>query len=176
MKIYYFKNRISDSFFASVKSTIMVDHQKFQEFDTVMQLYVNFKCTQKTEALIYQACNVSALQGHGGGRQGRGGRGGGGQGGPNVRILGLVPQEEVDKLTTVKNRWYPPSEYSKFTLAKKAKHYQLKNAGEIPGTGHCRKTNKTNKSSVTVSDSTTATSTVSVAALAISEHTATTTK
>ncbi len=30
MKIHYFKNRISDSSFASVKSTIMVDHQSFK--------------------------------------------------------------------------------------------------------------------------------------------------
>jgi hypothetical protein len=43
MKIYYFEDGITDSSFSSVKSTIMVDRQKFQEFDTVMQLYVNFK-------------------------------------------------------------------------------------------------------------------------------------
>jgi hypothetical protein len=44
MKIHYFKDGISDSSFAFVKSImIMVDRQKFQEFDAVMQLYVNFK-------------------------------------------------------------------------------------------------------------------------------------
>jgi hypothetical protein len=47
MKIHYFKDRISDSSFASIKSTIMMDHQKFQEFDAVMQLYVNYKRMQK---------------------------------------------------------------------------------------------------------------------------------
>ncbi len=50
MKINYFEDRITDSSFNSVKSTIMVDHQKFQEFDAVMQLYFNFKCSQKPEA------------------------------------------------------------------------------------------------------------------------------
>jgi hypothetical protein len=54
-------------------------------------------------------------------------------------------------MTTVKNRYYPASEYNKLTLAKKAKHFQLKNPGKIPGIGPSgRKTNKTNKSSVTV--------------------------
>ncbi len=89
MKIHYFEDGISDSSFASIKSTIMVDHQKFQEFDAVMQLNVNFKRLQKAEALTYQARNVSALQGCGGGRQGHGGRGGGGHGGPNSCVLGL---------------------------------------------------------------------------------------
>ncbi len=131
---------------------------------------------QKAKAPTYQACNISALQGCEDGRQGHGGCGGGGRGGPNACILGLVPQEEVDKVTTVENRWHPSSKYSKFTPPKKAKHYQLKNAGKIPGTGPCRKTNKTNKSSVTVSKLTTASSAVSMAALAISELTVATTK
>jgi hypothetical protein len=43
MKIHYFKDRITDPSFASVKSRIMVDHQMFQDFDAVMQLYINYK-------------------------------------------------------------------------------------------------------------------------------------
>ncbi len=166
MKIHYFKDGISDSSFASVKSTIMVDRRKFQEFYTVMQLYVNYKCTQKAEALTHQARNVSALQGLGGGRQGSGGCGRGGQGGPDARLKGIVPQEEVDKVTTVRAKWYPHSEYSKFTPAKKQKHYQLMK----------NKTNKTGKSSATVAELTSAVSAVSAAASAISEFTAATNK
>ena len=49
MKIHYFEDKISDSSFASAKSTIMVYRQKFQEFDTVTWLYVNFKHTQKAK-------------------------------------------------------------------------------------------------------------------------------
>jgi hypothetical protein len=63
MKIHYFEGRITDSSFASVKSTIMVDRGRFQEFDTVMQLYINFKRSQKVETPTHQAHNVSALQG-----------------------------------------------------------------------------------------------------------------
>jgi hypothetical protein len=65
MKIHYFKDGITDLSFNSIKSTIMVDHQKFQKFDTVIQLYVNFKCSQKPEASTHQAHNTSAIQGHG---------------------------------------------------------------------------------------------------------------
>ncbi len=78
MKIQYFKNGITDPSFASVRSTIMVDRTKFQEFDTVMHLYVNYKYSQKAETPTHQAHYVSALQGHGGGKQGRGGHGRGG--------------------------------------------------------------------------------------------------
>jgi hypothetical protein len=79
----------------------MVDCQKIQEFDAVMQLYVNYKRTQKAEALTHQAHNVSALQDCGGGRQGHGGHGRGGRGGSDARLKGTLPQEEVDKVTTV---------------------------------------------------------------------------
>ncbi len=142
--------------FASVKSMVMVDHQKFQEFDTVMRLYVNYKHTQKAEAPTHQARNISALQGWGGGRQGRGGRGRDGQGGSNAHARGVVPQEEVDKVTTVEAWWCSPEDYAKFTPPKKQKHYQpikLKKAGKTPG--------RTNQSLVTVAELTTAISTVS---------------
>jgi hypothetical protein len=66
MKIHYFEDGITDPSFASVKSTILVHRAKFQEFDAVMHLYVNYKRSQKAEAPTHQACNVSALQGCGG--------------------------------------------------------------------------------------------------------------
>jgi hypothetical protein len=80
MKIHYFEGGITDPSFASVRSTIMVDCTKFQEFNAVMCLNVNYKRSQKAEAPTYQAHNVSALQGRGGSRQGRGGRRRGGRG------------------------------------------------------------------------------------------------
>ncbi len=165
MMIHYFEDGISDLSFASVKSTIMVDRQKFQKFDAVMWLYVNYKRRQKAEAPTHQICNVSALQVCGGGRKGRGGRGRGGQGGPDACLIGIVFQEKVDKVTTVEAKWYPHSKYSKFTPAKKQKHYQL-----------MKKANKTSKSSATDAELMTAVSTVSAAASAISELTAMTTK
>jgi hypothetical protein len=66
MKIYCFEGGITDPSFASVRSTIMVDRTKFQEFDAVMRLYVNYKHSQKAEAPTHQAHNVSALQDCGG--------------------------------------------------------------------------------------------------------------
>ncbi len=101
MKIHYFKGGIADPSFASVKSRILVDHNRFQDFDVVMRLYVNYKRSQKAETPTHQARNVSALQGRGGGRQGHGGCGRGGRGGLGGRLSGGLPQEEVGKVTTV---------------------------------------------------------------------------
>ncbi len=86
-------------------------------------------------------------------------------------MRGVVPQEEVVKVTTVEAWWYSPEDYAKFTPTKKQKHYQLmqlKKAGKTPG--------RTNKSSATVAELTTAISAVSAAASAIFELTAVITK
>jgi hypothetical protein len=101
MKIHYFEDGITDPSFAAVKSLILVDRTRFHDFESVMQVYVNFKRSQKAKAPAQQVRNVSALQGHGGGRQGRGGRGRGGGGGPGGRLNGGILQKEVDKVTTV---------------------------------------------------------------------------
>ncbi len=74
--------------------------------------------------------NVSALQGRGGGRQGRGGCGRGGQSGSGGPLNGGLPQEEIDKVTTVEAHFYPRDEYDKFTPAKKQKHWQLMHAAK----------------------------------------------
>ncbi len=149
----------------------MVDRTKFQELDAVMHLYINYKRSQKAEAPTHQARNVSALQGCGGGRQGHGGHGRVGQGGPGGRLSRGVPQEEVDKVTTIKAWYYSPEDYAKFTPANKQKHFQLMRA-----TKAARNSGKTNNSSATVAVLTTAVSTVSADALAISELNAVTTK
>ncbi len=78
MKTHYFEDGISDPSLAAVKTMILVDRTRFQDFESVMKVYVNFKRAQKAEAPAQQVCNVSALQGRGGGRQGRGGHGRGG--------------------------------------------------------------------------------------------------
>jgi hypothetical protein len=171
MKIHYLKGGITDPSFASVRSMIMVDRTKFQEFDVVMRLYVNYKHSQKAEALTHQARNVSALQDHGGGRQGHEGRGRGRQGGPGGRLSGGIPQEEVDKVSNVEAQYYSPEDYAKFTPAEKQKHFQLMRAAKA-----ARSPAKTSNSSATVAELTTAVSAVSAAASAISELTAATTK
>jgi hypothetical protein len=75
-----------------------------------------------------------------------------------VAVSLLVPQDEINKVTTVENKHYPASVYNKFTPAKKAKHFQLSNPRKIPGTGPSGR--KTNKSSVTVAELTTAISAI----------------
>ncbi len=46
MKIHYFEGKITDPSFASFKSTILVDCMKFQDFDAVIRVYVNYKHSQ----------------------------------------------------------------------------------------------------------------------------------
>ncbi len=117
MKIHYFEDGITDSSFVAVKSTILVDHTRFQDFESMMQVYVNFKRSQKAEAPAQQVRNVSALQGRGGGRQGHGGCGRGGQGGPGGHLNGGIPQEELDKVTTIEACYYYLVWAKKVTLA-----------------------------------------------------------
>jgi hypothetical protein len=167
MKIHYFEARITDLLLAAVKTTILVDRTKFEDFDSVMKVYVNFKRAQKPEAPAYQVHNVSAIQGHGGGRQGRGGRGRGGGGGSGGHPSGGIPQEEIDKVTTVEAHYYSPDEYAKFTPAKKQKHFQLMRAAKA-----AKSPAKTSSTSTTIAELTSAVSAVSAAALAVSELTA----
>jgi hypothetical protein len=74
-------------------------------------------------------------------------------------------------VTTIKAWYYSPEDYVKFTPAKKQKHFQLMRA-----TKAARNPGKTNNSSATVAELTTAVCAVSAAASAISELTAATTK
>ena len=71
----------------------------------------------------------------GGGGQGRGGSGHGRGHGGNSRASGLIPQEEIDKVTDVEAERYPTDVYNSFTPAQKAKHWQLMNPGKTPGIG-----------------------------------------
>ncbi len=136
-----------------------------------MRLYVNYKCSQKAETPTHQARNVSALEGRGGVRQGRGECGRVRQGGLGGHLSEGLPQEEVDRVTTVKAWYYSPEDYAKFTPAKKQKHFQLMRAMKA-----ARNSGRNNNSSATVAELTTAISAVPAAALAISELTAVTTK
>jgi hypothetical protein len=70
MKIHYFDKGIKDDSFNSVKTTILVDRSRFPDFNSVMNLYSNFKHSQKNDT-VPQNGTISALtQGRGGGRQG----------------------------------------------------------------------------------------------------------
>jgi hypothetical protein len=135
MKFHYFEEGIKDDSFNSVKTTILVDRSKFPDFTSVMNLYSNFKRSQKND-IVPQGRTISTLtQGRGGGGQGCGGSGSGRGHGGNLRASGLVPQEEIDKVTNVEAKRYPTDVYKSFTPGQKAKHWQLMNPGKTPGSG-----------------------------------------
>ena len=135
MKIHYFQEGIKDDSFDPVKTMNLVYRSKFQEFNSVMNLYTNFKRTQKND-IVPQGRTILALnQGRGGGGRGRGGSGRGRGHGGNLCASGIVPQDEVDKVTDVEAKIYPPEIYNNFTPAQKAKYWQLRNPGKTPGSG-----------------------------------------
>ena len=78
---------------------------------------------------------MALTQGGGGGGQGRGGSSRGRGPGGNLRASGLVPQEEVDKVTNIEARRYPTKVYNTFTPAQKTNYWQLMNPGKTPGSG-----------------------------------------
>ncbi len=104
---------------------ILADCKKFPDFNSVMNLYSNFKRSQKND-IAPQGRTISALnQGRGGGGRGHGGSGHGRGRGGNLRSSGIVPQEEINKLTGIEAKHYPTEIYLTFTPAQKAKHWQL---------------------------------------------------
>ncbi len=176
MKIHYFEEGIKDDSFNSVKTMILAERKKFPDFISVMNLYSNFKRTQKND-IAPQCRTISALnQGRGGGGRGRGGTGRGRGRGGNSRSSGIVPQEEVDKVTGIENKIYPADIYATFTPAQKAKHWQLRNPGKTPGTGPTKGARGTATAPGMTSQIAEFQSAMSTAATAISDFTAATQK
>ncbi len=136
MKIHYFEEGIKDPTLDAARNAILINHVQFPDFDSVMQLYVTSKHGQNSEAVVHHVRQLSAITGHGGGRgRGGAGRGGRGWGDPNARQKGLVSQADIDKVTNIENKHYPKEVYAKFSVAEKAKHWQLRNPGKERGTG-----------------------------------------
>jgi hypothetical protein len=162
--------------FISVKTMILADCKKFPDFISVMNLYSNFKRTQKND-IAPQGRTISTLnQGRGGGGRGRGGTGRGRGRGGNSRSSGIVPQEEVDKVTGIKAKRYPTAIYNTFTHAIKAKHWQLLNLGQTPGTGPAKGAKGAAPASGITSKIAKFQSAISTAATAISDFMAATQK
>jgi hypothetical protein len=96
MKIYYLEEGIKDDSFNSSRTTIMVDRSRFPDFNSVMNLYSNFKRLQKND-IVPQGRTILALtQGRGGGGWGHGGSGRNRECGGNLRASGLVPQKKIE--------------------------------------------------------------------------------
>ncbi len=170
MKIQYFEDGITDPSLATVKTTILVDRTRFEDVDSVMRVYVNFKrrrsqkprpskfamsLPSKVVEVVGRAVEdmeeVDKVD--------------------QVAALMEVSQEEIDKVTTIEARYYSPDEYAKFTPAEKQKHFQLMCAAKA-----AKSPAKTSSTSATMAELTTAVSAVSAAASAISELTVASTK
>jgi len=172
MTILYFEDGIKVPTLDAALNAILVDRTWFQDFDSMMNMYMTSKRSQKSDPGVSQGPQLSAVTGgHGGGRGGSGtSRGGRGQGDPDARRKGLVSQAEIDKVTTVENKHYPEEVYAKFTLAEKAKHWQLRNPGKERGTGPAGG-RKSGVSATNVSDFATAISSAVSAISALSDLT-----
>jgi len=113
MKILYFEDGIKDPTLDAARNAILVDRTGFQDFESVMNMYMTSKRSQKSDPGVSQGRQLSAVTGgrgggHGGGGTGRGGRG---RGNPDTRRKGLVSQAKIDKVTTVENKHYPEEVY-----------------------------------------------------------------
>ena len=108
MKIHYFEEGIKDPTLDAARKAILVNRTQFPDFDSIMQLYVTSKQSQKSDT-VPPGRQLSAITGCGGGGRGRGGagRGGCGRGDPDARQRGLVSQADIDRVTTVENKHYP---------------------------------------------------------------------
>jgi hypothetical protein len=111
LKTLCFQDGIRDPSLNAVKASINANCANFTNFDSVKDVYVEFKHTKNptNDPKTRQVASVA-----------RGGRGGGnfprrpdrGQGPqtPGKRQMGLVPQSEVNKQTHIVNRHYSDAE------------------------------------------------------------------
>jgi hypothetical protein len=123
-----------------VKVSINANHANFTDFDSVKDVYVEFKCTDNpnNDPRTQQVASV-AHGGHGGRNYPHRHDQGQGPQTSDKRQKGLVPQSEVDKQTHIINRHYSDAEFDQLTPAEKQKLRQLRNAGKTPETGPTRR-------------------------------------
>jgi len=97
MKILYTEDGIKDPTLDAAWNAILVDRTWFQDFESMMNMYVTSKRSQKPDPGVSQGRQLSAVTGgRGGGRGGGGtGRGGRGRGDPDARRKGLVSQAKI---------------------------------------------------------------------------------
>ena len=138
----------------------------------MMNMYVTSKRSQKSESGVSPGRQISAATGGRGGGRGvcGAGRSSRGWGDPNAQRKGLVSQAKIDKVTTAENKHYPEEVYVRFSVAKKAKHWQLRNPGKERGTGPTGG-RKTGISATNVSDFASAISSTVSATSALSDTT-----
>ncbi len=140
LKTLWFQEGIRDPSLNAVKASINANRANFTDFDSVKDVYVEFKHTDNltNDPKTQQVASVA----HGGRRGGnfprRPERGQGPQT-PDKHQMGLVPQSEVNKQTHILNRHYSDAKCTQSTPAEKQKIWQLRNPGKTPGTGPIRR-------------------------------------
>ena len=109
MKILYFEDGIKDPSLDAARNAILVDRTRFQDFESVMNMYVTSKRSQKSESGVSPGRQISAATGGRGGGRGvcGAGRSSRGWGDPNAQRKGLVSQAKIDKVTTVEKQALP---------------------------------------------------------------------
>ena len=143
-KIEYFVSGIKCTDFEAAKASLHANTDRFTEFDTVKDHFLEFRRMQHASRPPGTIRNVSSVGGRGG--RGRGAGRGQGEGrdrpktgSTDARKAGLPSQAEIDRCTHIQARRYPPDEYKKFTPAERQKHWQLMNPGKTPATDSKRK-------------------------------------
>ncbi len=129
LKINYFLIQSSD--FDAAKASIAANHERFTDFDTVKDHFLEIRRLQQASKPAATS-HVSAVTGCGGGgcTNGRERK----NGSHDARKAGLPTQAEVNKQTHIEARRYSKEEYKKFTPAEKQRHWQLMNLYAKPGT------------------------------------------
>jgi hypothetical protein len=142
IKIDYFMTGIKSSEFDATKNNVTANRDNFTDFDTVKNLFVEFRRLQHASRPASTPRTVASV-GRGGGRssagRGGGGRGSGrGRGEKNAsyedRKKRIPTQAEVDRCTHIVNKKYTDDEYRNLSDAEKQKLWQLRHPGQAPGT------------------------------------------
>ena len=145
-KIDMFITGIRCSDFDATKNSINANPQRFTDFDSVKDHFIEFRRLQSANKPAAASRSVSSTtsagRGRGGGRGRGAGRGDGNSGGrgsgkkfgsESARKSGLPDQADVDRQTHITKRYYPPDEYATLTKAEKQRLWQLNNPGKRPG-------------------------------------------
>ena len=134
LKILWFLDGIKCVSLDAVKASIFTNKDKYSQFDSVKDAYVDFKrtMTPTLDPKSRQVAIVGTGRG-GGGRSRQTGRGGGPRTNDSQK-KGLIAQSEIDKQTHITDKEYSPDEYNRLTPAEKAKLWQLRNPNKTPRT------------------------------------------
>jgi hypothetical protein len=141
MKTHYFQAGIVSTAFDSVKNAILADPDKFQTFDCVKDIFMNFhRSRPKPEGPAWTRA-IASIRGRHEGRGGPQGHGahkrdcGRGSRSSDRRRDGLPLQIEVDRWDHIQDRTYMAEEYAKLTAPEKQRLYQIQKAkGMAPRT------------------------------------------